>query len=286
MFDRSPIGLPQAVGVGYKPQHFSDILSGDHPVKWLEVHAENYMGGGGRPIAQLRALSEHYDISVHGVGLSIGSEQGLCPDHLDRLKHLLDWLNPAEFSEHLAWSTHDGHFLNDLLPVPYTANTLTRICAHIDQVQDHLGRRTLLENPSSYLSFSNSTYDEPSFLNEIAKRTGCGLLLDVNNIFVSATNLDWDPAHYVDALDLSQVGEVHIGGHHEDHDRAGHVLLIDSHSAPAVEPVWALLDRVLSTTGPKPVLVEWDTDVPEWPVLKQDAQRAKHAIDQVTAHAA
>ncbi|MEQ9675577.1 MAG: DUF692 domain-containing protein, partial [Roseovarius indicus] len=171
--------LPAGPGVGYKPQHFRDITTDATPVTWLEIHAENYMGDGGRPLAQLRHLAERFPISVHGVGLSIGGEGRLDPDHLARLRKLCDWLQPASFSEHLAWSTHDSHFLNDLLPLPYTAATLTRVAAHIDEVQEALGRPMLLENPSSYLAFDESTYAEPDFLNELARRTGCGLLLDV-----------------------------------------------------------------------------------------------------------
>jgi uncharacterized protein (UPF0276 family) len=164
------------------------------PVRWIEVHAENYMGEGGRPLAQLRALSERFPVSVHGVGLSIGGERPLDRDHLRRLRRLVDWLNPASFSEHLAWSTHDTGFLNDLLPLPYTQATLCRVASHIDQVQSALGRRMLLENPSTYLVFEESEMDEVTFLTEIARRTGCGLLLDVNNVFVSATNQNWDAA--------------------------------------------------------------------------------------------
>ncbi|MEM7441533.1 MAG: DUF692 domain-containing protein, partial [Pseudomonadota bacterium] len=253
--------LPASPGVGYKPQHFADILDAAAPVRWLEIHAENYMGDGGRPLAQLRHLSEEFPISVHGVGLSIGAEGPLDRDHLDRLRQLIEWLNPASFSEHLAWSTHDGAFLNDLLPLPYTDTTLTRVCEHIDQVQDVVGRPMLLENPSSYLAFEESTWSETDFLRETARRTGCGLLLDVNNVFVSATNLDYSPQSYIDDYPLEKVGEIHLGGHDEDADEHGHPLLIDSHGREVVDPVWTLLDYVLERTGPKPVLVEWDTDV-------------------------
>ncbi|GGH22390.1 hypothetical protein SAMN05444007_102262 [Cribrihabitans marinus] len=278
-----PLGLPAGPGVGYKPQHFRDLLDDPGPVTWLEIHAENYMGDGGRPLAQLRHLSERFPISVHGVGLSIGGEAPLDRDHLARLKHLVGWLNPASFSEHLAWSTHDSHFLNDLLPLPYTDGTLARVCDHIDQVQEAVGRRMLLENPSSYLAFDESTWSEFDFLAEIARRTGCGLLLDVNNVFVSATNLDFSPQGYIDAFPLEQVGELHLGGHDEDEDDHGAPLLIDSHGREVVDPVWALLDHVLDRSGPKPVLVEWDTDVPDWPVLRAEAIRAQAALDRIPA---
>jgi uncharacterized protein (UPF0276 family) len=275
--------LPAAPGVGYKPQHFPQIMQDPGPVAWLEVHAENYMGDGGRPLAQLRALSERFAISVHGVGLSIGGETALDADHLARLKHLIEWLNPASFSEHLAWSTHDSHFLNDLLPLPYTDATLTRVADHIDQVQDTVGRRMLLENPSSYLAFDESTWAETDFLAELSRRTGCGLLLDVNNVFVSATNLGYSPTGYIDAYPLDKVGEIHLGGHDEDTDDHGAPLLIDSHGRAVVDPVWTLLDYTLARSGRKPVLIEWDTDVPDWPVLAAEASRAAQALVRLPA---
>lgn len=270
--------LPPRPGVGYKPQHYSAIMADPGPVGWLEIHAENYMGDGGRPIAQLRHLATRFPISIHGVGLSIGGEGPLDPDHLARLKHLIGWLNPASFSEHLAWSTHDSHFYNDLLPLPYTTATLTRVADHIDQVQEVLGRRMLLENPSSYLAFAESTFSETDFLREVSTRTGCGLLLDVNNVFVSATNLQTAPLDYIADFPLDQVGEIHLGGHDEDADETGAPLLIDSHGKPVADPVWALLDETLARTGPRPVLIEWDNDVPDWPVLAAEAARADAAL--------
>ncbi len=278
-FDR----LPDAPGVGYKPQHFSDLLDNPHSVAWLEIHAENYMGDGGRPIAQLRHLAERFPISVHGVGLSIGGEGPLDADHLARLKHLLGWLQPASFSEHLAWSTHDSHFLNDLLPLPYTNATLSRVCDHIDEVQDVVGRRMLLENPSTYLGFAESDMAEVDFLSEIARRTGCGLLFDVNNVFVSATNQKTDPLSYIDAFPLAQVGEIHLGGHDEDMDETGATLLIDSHGREVVDPVWALYEHTIARGGPKPTLIEWDTDVPDWPVLAAEADRAAPILQAALA---
>lgn len=275
--------LPKSVGVGYKPQHFSDILADAAPVTWLEIHAENYMGAGGRPLAQLRALSEKFPISVHGVGLSIGSERRLDPDHLARLKHLNNWLAPASFSEHLAWSTHDMGFYNDLLPLPYTNATLKTVCDHIDEVQNTLGRQMLLENPSSYLAFSESTLDEAAFLREVTKRTGCGLLLDVNNVFVSATNLQMDARDYIDAFPLDKVGEIHLGGHDEDTDDHGAPLLIDSHGREIADPVWALYAHTIAACGAKPTLIEWDTDVPAWSVLTDEAHRAADILTPVPA---
>ncbi|WP_372884949.1 DUF692 family multinuclear iron-containing protein [Shimia sp.] len=284
MYDAPTIApLPAGSGVGYKPQHFTALMDDAGAVEWLEIHAENYMGDGGRPLAQLRLLAERFPISVHGVGLSIGGEGRLDRAHLARLRHLLDWLQPAVFSEHLAWSSHDGAFLNDLLPLPYTGATLTRVADHIDELQEALGRRMLLENPSSYLAFAESDWSEPDFLREVARRTGCDLLLDVNNVFVSATNLGFDPRAYVDAYPLERVREIHLGGHDEDRDDHGAPLLIDSHGKPVDDPVWALLDHVLERGGPRPVLIEWDNDVPDWPVLEAEAARAARALAGVPA---
>ena len=281
MLDDSTNALPARPGVGYKPQHFAAIMADAGPVGWLEIHAENYMGAGGRPLAQLRHLAERFPISVHGVGLSIGGEGPLDRDHLQRLKHLCDWLNPASFSEHLAWSTHDGTYLNDLLPLPYTPATLTRVCEHIDTVQQMLGRRMLLENPSVYVAFMDTEMDEVAFLSEIARRTGCGLLLDVNNVYVSGTNQNYDPVAYLDAFPLPLVGEIHLGGHDEDRDDQGRRLLIDSHGAEVVDPVWALYAHVIAIAGPRPTLIEWDNDVPDWPILAAEAALALAVLEPV-----
>ncbi|MFN3577275.1 MAG: DUF692 family multinuclear iron-containing protein [Tabrizicola sp.] len=281
MLDQSLTTLPAKPGVGYKPQHFAAIMADPTPVAWLEVHAENYMGAGGRPLAQLRHLAERFPISVHGVGLSIGGEGPLDRDHLKRLKDLCGWLNPASFSEHLAWSTHDGAYLNDLLPLPYTAATLARVADHVDEVQEVLGRRMLLENPSTYLAFAETAMDEVDFLAEVARRTGCGLLLEVNNVHVSGTNRNHDPLDYLDAFPLHLVGEIHLGGHHEDRDDRGCRLLIDSHGAEVADPVWSLFARVIRRAGTIPTLIEWDNDVPDWPVLAAEAARAARILEPV-----
>ncbi len=275
--------LPAAPGVGYKPQHFNALRDDPGPVRWIEIHAENYMGDGGRPLAQLAALSEMFALSVHGVGLSIGGEEPLDRAHLKRLKKLNDRVQPAVFSEHLAWSTHDSEFLNDLLPLPYTADTLTRVANHIDEVQNTLGRQMLLENPSSYLAFAESTLSESDFLAELVHKTNCGLLLDINNVFVSSTNLGLSPQDYLAAYPIDAVGEIHVGGHAIDSDDHDAPLLIDSHGTPVADPVWALLGDTLARTGPQPVLVEWDNDVPEWPVLRSEAERAAALLAPATA---
>ncbi len=283
MYDASPPALPPAPGVGYKAKHYTAVTTAPGAVRWLEIHAENYLGAGGRPLAQLRALAERFPLSVHGVGLSIGAEQGLDPDHLDRVARLMGWLQPASFSEHLAWSTHDTAFLNDLLPLPYTLATLERVCTHIDRVQAALGRPMLLENPSSYLAFAESEMSETEFLREVAARTGCGLLLDVNNVFVSATNQQTDARAYLADFPLDRVGEIHLGGHDAQSDEHGQPLLIDSHGAPVVDPVWTLYAETIAAAGPRPTLIEWDTDVPDWPALEAEAARAAAILARVPA---
>lgn len=273
--------LPPAPGIGFKPQHFEAIVAGEQPIGFVEVHAENYMGAGGPPHAMLRQLREHYALSIHGVGLSIGSADPLDTDHLLRLKTLCERYQPASFSEHLAWSSHGEVYLNDLLPLPYTQETLDRIVAHIDQVQHTLRREMLLENPSTYLQFADSTTPEAEFLSEIARRTGCGLLLDVNNVFVQAINHGTSAEDYLAAFPLSRVKEIHLGGHDAQTDETGTPLLIDAHGAPVADPVWALYESVVARTGPLPTLIEWDNDVPDWPVLAAEARAAGAILSSV-----
>jgi uncharacterized protein len=275
---RTVSSLPPRAGVGFKPAHFHDFVGESRPVGFFEVHAENYMGAGGPPHAQLTALRERFPLSLHGVGLSIGSMQPLDPDHLARLKALCDRYQPESFSEHLAWSSHDGVYFNDLLPLPYTPGTLARVAEHIDQVQTALGREMLLENPSRYLHVEENTMPEAEFLAELSRRTGCGLLLDINNVFVSSINLDADPRHYVDAFPLERVKEIHLGGHHVDADDAGVPLLIDAHGAPIAPEVWALFARVIERVGPIATLIEWDHDVPPWPILRAEAEAAERIL--------
>ncbi len=272
--------LPARSGLGFKPQHFDQIISEPQPVGFFEIHAENYMGAGGPPHARLARLREDYALSIHGVGLSIGSPEPLDEAHLARLKMLCDRYEPHSFSEHLAWSSHDGAYLNDLLPLPYTKETLSRVADHVDRVQEVLGRRMLLENPATYLLFAQSTLEETEFLAAVARRTGCGLLLDVNNVLVSATNHNTDPMHYIARFPLNEVGEIHLGGHAETVDDAGAALLIDSHDHPVASPVWDLFAHVIDRTGRLPSLVEWDNDVPEWSVLLAEAGAAETILQR------
>jgi uncharacterized protein (UPF0276 family) len=223
---------------------------------------------------------ERYAISLHGVALSIGSPEPLDRTHLLRLKSLCERYTPESFSEHLAWSTHDGAYFNDLLPLPYTARTLNFIVDHIDEVQSVLRRQMLLENPSTYVQFSTSEIPETEFLAEIARRTGCGLLLDINNVFVQAANHGLNAREYLRDFPLAQVREIHLAGHAEQIDDTGQPLLIDAHGSLVAEPVWALYGEVLARTGPVATLIEWDNDVPSWPVLRAEAERAGTALAQ------
>lgn len=277
-FDRSVAGLPAKAGLGLKPEHYQAIIDGDPDVGFFEVHAENYMGAGGPPHRHLEAIAQRYPLSLHGVGLSIGAARPLDKAHLARLRALNDRYRPQSFSEHLAWSTHDSGFLNDLLPLPYTAETLERVSAHVDQTQQALGRRMLLENPSTYVLFEDSTIDEIDFLDAVAARTGCGLLLDVNNVMVSAVNHRLDPVAYLDRFPVERVGEVHLAGYDETVDGAGDRLLIDAHGTVVKSDVLALYENLLVRAGPLPTLVEWDNDVPGFETLLGEAMRVEAAL--------
>ena len=276
--------LPALPGVGFKPQHFPAIRKTRPDLGFFEVHAENYMGAGGAPHAMLAALRRDHAISIHGVGLSIGGPQ-LNEDHLARVKALCDRYQPDSFSEHLAWSSHGTEYLNDLLPLPYTRQTLDRVCDHVDRVQEVLGRPLLLENPATYLVFAHSDIPETRFLAEIARRTGCLLLLDVNNVFVSCVNHRTDPLAWLDDFALDLVAEIHLGGHDHE-DLPSGPLLIDAHGAEVAQPVWALYDAVLERAGPLPTLIEWDNDLPEWNLLLAEAHRAAAMLSDRRRHAA
>jgi uncharacterized protein (UPF0276 family) len=262
-------------GVGLKPEHDDDIFAGPRRVDFFEVHAENYMGAGGPPHHLLRRTRTDYPLSIHGVGLSIGGVAPLDRDHLRRLKRLIDVYQPALFSEHLAWSSHDGVFLNDLLPLPYNDISLAHVCAHVDAVQDVLGVRMLLENPSTYVAFGASSMSEIEFLRAVVQRTGCGLLLDVNNVHVSAVNHGFNATAYIDAFPMRYVGEIHLAGFAEDCDSAGAPLLIDDHGRPVGDAVWDLYRRTLARGCFAPTLIEWDNNVPPFAVLAAEAERAR-----------
>ncbi|NQD95268.1 DUF692 domain-containing protein [Pseudomonas sp. CrR25] len=279
----APAGLPRLparAGIGLKPQHYRQILEERPDVGFFEIHAENYMVDGGAFHHFLALIGERYALSIHGVGLSIGGQQPLDEQHLDRLACLLERYQPASFSEHLAWSSHGGVFLNDLLPLAYDAASLARVCEHIDRVQTRLGRRMLLENPATYLEFAGSSMDEAAFIGEVVRRTGCGLLLDVNNAYVSATNHQWDAGAYIRALPLDAVAELHLAGFAEDRDAAGQRLLIDNHGGPVDAAVWQLYAQVLQLIGPVATLLERDNAIPPFATLLQEAQQAERLLVQ------
>ncbi len=272
--------MPARAGAGLKAQHADAILADDYKIGFLEVHAENYMGAGGHPHRTLTRMRENFPLSIHGVGLSIGSEKGLNPAHLERLANVVKRYEPALVSEHLAWSTHDDSYFNDLLPVPYDEETLNIVCEHIDRVQEALGRKMLLENPSTYAAFERSTMSETDFIREIATRTGCGLLLDVNNVLVSSVNHGFSAMRYLVDFPIELVEEVHLAGHAEDEDDDGSRLLIDAHDRPVDDHVWALYESLIQRTGPLPTLIEWDNDIPDWPILRREAELADAILDR------
>ncbi len=262
--------VPARAGVGLKAEHYRTIVETLPSVGFFEVHAENYMGDGGPPHRYLTAVRQHYPLSLHGVGLSIGADWPLDRNHLRRLKVLLERYSPALFSEHLAWSTHNGAFLNDLLPIAYSKETLCRVVAHITEVQEALGRQMLLENPSTYLTFAESTYREVDFIAEVARRSGCGLLLDINNVHIACTNHQWSERAYLDQFPLDEVQEIHLAGHTLEFDESDRLLLIDTHDRPVNSRVWNLYRQVIDRVGPVPTLIEWDAQVPSWTRLQKE----------------
>lgn len=271
--------LPPHAGIGFKPQHFEAIREGGAGLGFLEVHAENHMGAGGPPHRRLEALRADFALSIHGVGLSIGHPGPLDEAHLDRLAALLARYEPASFSEHLAWSSHGGP-LADLLPLPYTEATLATVIDHVDRVQSRLKRRMLLENPSTYVRFAASTIPEAEFLTEVIRATGCGLLLDVANVEVSAINHGFDATAFLDALPLDAIGEIHLAGRFDTLDAAGLPLAIDTHDAPTPPSVWALYRHLIDRTGPKPTLIEWDAAIPPFATLAAEAATAQVILDR------
>jgi uncharacterized protein (UPF0276 family) len=269
--------LPLAAGVGFKSFHLHDALADDSPPAFIEVHAENYFGDGGPPHRQLEAIAARLPLSIHGVGLSLGGPERPDREHLRQLRRLLERYRPASFSEHLAWSSFNGVFQADLLPPLLTHAQLACMCTHVDEVQQFLGRPVLIENPSTYLHFTRSELTEAAFLTHLQERTGCGLLLDVNNLHISSHNHDFDARAVVDELPLHAIGEIHLAGHSRD-ALAG--LLIDDHGSPVTDAVWRLFEAVLERSGPRATLIEWDTAPPAWDVLKLEASRAQDILDR------
>ncbi|WP_027549482.1 DUF692 domain-containing protein [Bradyrhizobium sp. WSM2254] len=273
-----PIG--GIAGTSFKPEHLAAILEAGPKAGFFEVHAENYMGAGGPPHRALEAIRRDHPLSLHGVCMSIGGPQPLDKAHLARFRSLVARYQPALVSEHLAWSTHESSFFNDLLPLPYTEATLACVCNHIDEVQEAIRRPLLLENPSTYVTFRESSMSETDFIRGIVERTGCGLLLDINNVFVSATNHDFSALDYLAGFPLAHVEEIHLAGHAEQTDDDGNLLLIDSHDGPVADAVWKLFEIIVARRGPVPTLIEWDSNIPDWPILRAEAVAAQAILDR------
>lgn len=274
--------LPAGAGVGIKATHYTAALAETRRPAFLEIHAENYLHPGGPAHRYLESLRREHPLSIHGVGLSLGGPSAPSTQALAARRTLLDRYEANSFSEHLAWSGLPQHHLNDLLPLAYTPESLARVVRHVDATQEVLGRRILIENPATYVSFTDSTFSEPDFIREVVRRSGCGLLLDVNNIVVSAINHDFDPARYLQELPLQATGEIHLAGHALGTDSAGRPLAIDTHDGPVQEPTWQLFMVALRSTGPVPVLIEWDARLPEWSVLLEQARIAEKAMNGLT----
>ncbi len=279
-----PIGpaggaIAAKAGIGLRFPHHAAVLETRPKVAWLEVHTENYMGGG-KPIGMLAAIRAHYPIALHGVGLSLGSAEGLDRAHLERVREVARRIEPDIMSEHLSWSVADDRYLADLLPLPMTEEALHTVCRHVDQTQEYLGRSILVENPSTYLRWRHSTIPEWEFLATLAARTGCGILCDVNNIYVSAANHGWDASAYLAALPPAAIGEIHLAGHSVRELENGRVLRIDDHGSRVIPQVWALYRKALARFGRVPTLIEWDTDIPELEVLLDEAAQAAALLAQ------
>ena len=269
---------PWGAGLGLRAQHYRDVLEQLPDVGWFEVHSENYFGDGGRPLDYLQQIAAHYPLSLHGVGLSIGSTDPLSSTHLNKLKSLIHRFEPALVSEHLSWGSVGGRYFNDLLPLPYTEEALDHMVARVQQVQDYLGRQLLIENVSSYLQYQCSTIPEWEFLTELARRTGCGLLLDINNIYVNSRNHQFNPESYIDAIAADTVQEIHLAGHTVKQLEQTQIL-IDTHDACVSDAVWALYRKAARRFTATAVLIEWDSNIPPFSVLLNEAAKAREIFD-------
>jgi uncharacterized protein (UPF0276 family) len=274
--------IPPRAGIGLRAAHYQELLDELPATGWLEVHSENYFGDGGKPLYYLERLRAHYPLSLHGVGLSIGSTDPLSRTHLQQLKSLIERFQPGLVSEHLSWGSVGDRFLNDLLPLPYTDEALAHMCERVDQVQEFLGRQILIENVSSYVQYSASTIAEWDFLAELASRSGCGILLDVNNVYVNACNHGFDAATFVDAMPFEHVGEIHLAGFTVNKFDDGE-LLVDTHSRPVSDAVWRLYELAVRRMGSLPTLIEWDSELPPLGVLCGEAQKAQQIMERTDA---
>jgi len=276
----SDAAIPATAGVGLRAPHYHEVLGQRPEIGWFEVHSENYFGAGGAPHHYLTRIRNDYPLSLHGVGLSLGSTDPLNIEHLGKLKALIDRYQPGLVSEHISWSSVDGRYFNDLLPLPYTEESLNHLVQRVQQTQDYLGRQILLENASTYLEFEFSTIPEWEFIGTLAERADCQLLFDVNNVYVNAQNHGFDPHLFVDAIPSSRVQEIHLAGHTRKELDDGKAILIDTHNDLVIEPVWVLYEQTLQRTGAVPTLIEWDADLPELTVLLEEAARAQSCLDQ------
>ena len=272
-----PMPIPARAGVSLKPEHYQNILTSNPDIGWFEVHPENYMGAGGAAHHYLQQIRDKYPLSMHGVGLSLGSEEGLSTEQLAALKSLVDRYQPALVSEHLAWCRYRNFVFNDLLPVPYTKESLDIMVNNIDQTQNHLKRQILIENPSSYFQLDYTTYSEWEFLVILARQSGAGILLDVNNIYVSACNHGFDAREYIKSIPAELVGEMHLAGHSVQKLGSGKIL-IDDHGSEVIPEVWELYELTLDHIGNRPTLIEWDANIPEWQILLREAKRADRRL--------
>jgi uncharacterized protein len=277
----STAGMPLRAGIGLRTPHYQQLLDTRPDIGWLEVHSENYFGAGGRPLQVLQRLREQYPLSLHGVGLSLGSTDPLDLEHVERLRALIERVEPGFVSEHLSWGSVGGRYLNDLVPLPYTEEALALVCRRIDELQQRLRRRILIENVSSYLQYRHSTIAEGDFVAAVARCSGCALLLDINNIYVSAVNHGFDSRCYLDAIEPSSVAEIHLAGHDEADG-----LLIDTHGQRVSAPVWSLYRQAIERFGARPTLIEWDTDIPPLAVLLDEARHAQRLMEEDHAVAA
>lgn len=274
---------PRRTGVGLRLPHLAEVVASRPPAPWFEIHPENFLANP-HAAELLTEIADTYPLSVHTVGVSIGSVAGIDRGHLRRVRNLIDQIDPILVSGHLAWSTHEGEYLNDLLPLPYTDETLNLVASHVDEVQDDLGRQYLVENPSSYVGFADSTMTEVEFLYELTTRTGCGLLCDISNIYLSSHNMGYDPWQYIDRLPVESIGELHLGGFSPEDDDAGPgaTVLIDTHDRTVADPAWDLYAYAIRRFGPIPTLIEWDNNIPQFATLLAEAARANRIVTDLS----
>ncbi len=276
----SPLsGSDAPIGVGLKSQHFANVLQEKPDLAFFEVHAENFMSAGGAHHRYLEEITQQYPLSVHGVGMSLGSADGLDKKHLQHFKGVVDRYKPVLISEHLSWAVEGGYYLNDLLPLPLNQESLAVVADNVKCMQDFVGRQLLVENPSAYMALTDTDIPEPEFLAQLASISGCGLLLDVNNVFVSGSNMGWDAGGYLEKIPAEAVGEIHLAGHAVK-DIEGEKLLIDDHGSVVSDQVWALYEKMISLAGTVPTLIEWDTNIPDFQVLMCEAEKASFIMEQ------